>query len=62
MGMFNSLSDQLNQKHPLYILANRINWQVFEDSFSKIYSKKMGRECVLSECRRNTILPAISAL
>ena len=42
VGMFNDLSDQLNQKHPLYILANRINWQLFNDSFSKHYSSNMG--------------------
>ncbi len=41
-GMFSSLGDQLDQKHPLYILANRINWQLFEDSFQKHYSQKMG--------------------
>lgn len=39
---FNSLADQLDQKHPLYILSNRINWQNFEDNFSKYYSDKMG--------------------
>lgn len=42
VGMFNALSDQLHQKHPLYILANRINWQLFDDAFSKHYSAKMG--------------------
>jgi IS5 family transposase len=42
VGMFHELSNQLNQKHPLYILSNRINWQQFEDDFSKHYSSKMG--------------------
>lgn len=42
VGMFNSLSEQLDQKHPLYILSNKINWQLFEDDFSKHYSSKMG--------------------
>ena len=42
VGMFHSLVDQLDQKHPLYLLANRLNWQVFEDNFSKHYSEKMG--------------------
>lgn len=41
-SMFNSLSDQLDQKDPLYILANSVNWQIFEDHFSKHYSEKMG--------------------
>ncbi len=41
-GMFNSLNEQLNQKHPLYILANKISWRLFEAEFSKHYSSKMG--------------------
>jgi transposase, IS5 family len=41
-GMFSSLRDQLDQKHPLYILSHRINWQLFEDAFNKHYSEKMG--------------------
>lgn len=40
--MFTGLGEQLNQKHPLYLLANILNWQVFEDRFSKHYSSKMG--------------------
>lgn len=40
--MFNDLADQLDQKHPLYLLANRINWSVFDDSFKVYYSEKMG--------------------
>jgi IS5 family transposase len=43
LNLFSSLADQLDQKHPLYRLANEINWQVFEDSFSKYYSEKMGK-------------------
>jgi IS5 family transposase len=39
---FSSLSDQLNQQHPLYLLANKINWQTFEDNFSKHYSSTIG--------------------
>jgi IS5 family transposase len=42
LGMFCGLGDQLDQRHPLYQLAHRINWQVFEDAFSIYYSKKMG--------------------
>lgn len=41
-ALFNSLQDQLDQKHPLYILANTINWRQFEDAFAKHYSDKMG--------------------
>ena len=39
-SMFSTLADMLNARHPLYQLANKINWQLFEDSFSKLYSKK----------------------
>ena len=40
--MFGSLADQLNQKHPLFLLAAEINWPVFEASFKVYYSVKMG--------------------
>lgn len=43
VGFFNSLQDQLDQKHPLYLLANLINWSLFEDRFKKYYSEKMGK-------------------
>jgi hypothetical protein len=33
---------QLNHKHSLYMLANKINWNVFETEFSKLFNKKMG--------------------
>jgi IS5 family transposase len=42
MGLFTSLADQLDQKHPLYLLANRVDWSFFEDAFKKYYSEKMG--------------------
>ena len=38
--MYSTLADMLNARHPLYQLANKINWQLFEDSFSKLYSEK----------------------
>ncbi len=43
LGMFTGLGDQLNQKHPLYILAHKINWPVFDDAFKIYYSEKMGK-------------------
>lgn len=43
LGLFGGLSDQLNQKHPLYLLATKINWQLFEDAFKQHYSEKMGK-------------------
>jgi transposase, IS5 family len=41
--IFNSIGDQLNQRHPLYILANKINWQLFDDSFSSLFCADNGR-------------------
>ena len=43
LGMFTGLGDQLDQKHPLFILAHKINWSVFEDAFKIYYSEKMGK-------------------
>ena len=43
LGLFHCLGDQLDQKHPLYKLANTINWAVFDDAFKKHYSEKMGK-------------------
>ena len=42
--MYSTLGDMLNNRHPLYQLANKINWKLFEESFSEFYSKK-GRPC-----------------
>jgi len=43
LGMFSGLADQLDQKHPLYLLAHKIRWSVFEDAFKIYYSEKMGK-------------------
>lgn len=37
------LKEQLSNKHPLYILADYVNWQLFEDSFKKHYKENFGR-------------------
>lgn len=37
------LSDSLNPSHPLYILAHKIAWNTFEESFSKYYCQNNGR-------------------
>ena len=42
MGFYSTFEEQLDHQHPLYILANKINWQQFEDAFAKHYSQKMG--------------------
>ena len=41
--MFSGLADQLDQKHPLYLLANKIDWSVFENAFKIYYSETMGK-------------------
>lgn len=41
-GFYNTFEEQLQHQHPLYILANTIDWQRFEDAFSKHYSATMG--------------------
>ncbi len=43
IGLFSGLADQLDQKHPLYQLAHKINWAVFEEAFKKHYCEKMGK-------------------
>ena len=42
LGLFPGFASQLDQKHPLYLLANKINWSVFEEQFRPLYSEKMG--------------------
>lgn len=43
LGMFSGLVDQLDQKHPLYVLVDKIQWSVFEEAFKVHYSEKMGK-------------------
>jgi IS5 family transposase len=38
-----TFEEVLDKKHPLCVLANKINWKFFEDEFSKHYHKTMGR-------------------
>ena len=44
-GLFFSLEDTLNPKHPLYILSNKIDWNLFEKEFKKLYCENNGRPC-----------------
>jgi IS5 family transposase len=41
-SMFNGLAEQLDQKHPLYLLSHKINWQLFNERFAVHYNDKMG--------------------
>lgn len=40
LGFYSTFEEQLSHTHPLYILANKINWGVFEDAFAKLYSEE----------------------
>lgn len=42
-SFFFSLEDTLNSKHPLYILANGVDWQQFDTAFSPLYCQDNGR-------------------
>ena len=42
-SLFFNFEDTLSPKHPLFILANEIKWDVFEEAFSPLYSKDKGR-------------------
>ena len=45
--MFRSkLTNILNHRHPLYALADRIEWKVFEGSFGPLYDEGMGRPAI----------------
>ena len=37
------LKEQLSSKHPFYILAGKIDWQVFEEAFRQHYREDFGR-------------------
>mgnify|MGYP001601448903 CR=1 FL=1 len=41
-SFFSTFEEQLNHKHPLYLLANEIDWKKFEDAFKKHYSESTG--------------------
>lgn len=42
LGFYSTFEEQLNHRHPLYILANKVDWQKFEYSFKKHYSETIG--------------------
>ena len=43
MGFYSTFEEQLNRKHPLYILANRVNWAQFDEAFKDLYCSDNGR-------------------
>jgi len=42
-SLFFSFESTLDQKHPLFVLANKIDWSVFEKAFEPLYCKDNGR-------------------
>ena len=43
LGFYSTFEEHLNPKHPLYILANQVNWQLFEQEFSPLFDALTGR-------------------
>ena len=43
IGFYSTFEEQLNHSHALYILANTIDWNVFEEAFKKHYSATRGK-------------------
>ena len=43
LSFYSTFEEQLNRRHPLFILAGKINWSVFEESFAKHYREGFGR-------------------
>ena len=41
-SFFSTFEEQLSHRHPLYILANRVDWKKFEDAFKKHYNLTTG--------------------
>ena len=42
LGFYSTFEEQLNHSHPLYKLANAIDWKQFDDAFAKHYNPQMG--------------------
>jgi len=43
LSFFSTFEEQLSRKHPLYILANSIDWVQFDDAFKDLYCPDNGR-------------------
>jgi len=42
-SLFLKLEDMLNQRHPIYILSNKVDWKLFDESFKELYCENNGR-------------------
>ena len=40
LGFYSTFEEQLSHSHSLYILANIIKWEIFEEAFAKLYSEE----------------------
>jgi len=40
LSFYSTFEEQLSHRHPLYILANRIDWAIFEKAFAGLYSEE----------------------
>ena len=40
LGFYSTFEEQLSHGHALYILANTIHWNIFEEDFAKLYSEE----------------------
>jgi IS5 family transposase len=40
LSFYSTFEEQLSHRHPLYILANQIQWGIFETTFAKLYSEE----------------------
>ena len=38
LGFYSTFEEQLSHQHPLYILANKIEWKIFDEAFRKHYA------------------------
>jgi IS5 family transposase len=40
LSFYSTFEEQLSHRHPLYILANQIKWEFFEQAFASLYSEE----------------------
>ena len=40
LSFYSTFEEQLSHRHPLYVLANQIQWEIFEHAFAKLYSEE----------------------
>jgi IS5 family transposase len=42
LNMFSHFEDILNHTHPLFTLAQKVRWSIFEEAFLPLYSQDAG--------------------